>query len=161
MLLGLRYMLQQPKWNKTASDSGSQCLIIIAMNITKQGKRVKAGSGGCFIFTGMISDIFVLGGTWRKWYFRIILNILLHRPWNAFEKIKNPFLTENQNNTYHKWQQVESFSSITWAKATTTKKKKNIFIYTSNPENQQGSSISKTCLYCTMNGGQQRLPWED
>ena len=63
MLLGLRYMLQQPKWNKTASDSGSQCLIIIAMNITKQRKRVKAGSGGCFIFTGVISDIFVLGGT--------------------------------------------------------------------------------------------------
>ena len=50
-------MLQQPRWNKTASDSGSQCLIIIAMNITKQRKRVKAGSGGCFILSAVISDI--------------------------------------------------------------------------------------------------------
>ena len=158
MLLGLWYLLQQPRWNKTASDSGSQCLSIIAMNITKQGKRMKAGSGGCFIFTGVISGIFVLGGTWRKWYFRRILNVLLHRPWNAFEKIKNPFLTENQNNTWHKWQQVESFSSITRANATTTK---NIFIYISNPANKQASSISKICLYGTMNEGQQRLPWED
>ena len=99
MLLGLWYLLQQPRRNKTASDSGSQCLTIIAMDITKQRKSVKAGSGGCFIFTGLISDIFVLGGTRRKWYLRRILNVLLHRPWNAFEKIKNHFLTENQNNT--------------------------------------------------------------
>ena len=99
MLLGPWYLLQQLRWNKTASDSGSQFLTIIAMDITKQRKRVKAGSGGCFIFTGLISDIFVLGGTWRKLYLRRILNVLLHRPWNAFEKIKNPFLTENQNNT--------------------------------------------------------------
>ena len=63
MLLGLWYLLQQPRRNKTASDSGSQCLTIIAMDITKQRKRVKAGSWGCFIFTGLISDIFVLGGT--------------------------------------------------------------------------------------------------
>ena len=63
MLLGLWYLLEQPRRNKTASDSGSQCLIIIVMDITKQGKRVKAGSGGCFILTGVISDIFVLGGT--------------------------------------------------------------------------------------------------
>ena len=63
MLLGLCYLLQQPRWDKTASHSGSQCLIIIAMDITKQGKMVKAGSGGCFIFTGVFSDIFVLGGT--------------------------------------------------------------------------------------------------
>ena len=126
MLLGLWYLLQQPRWNKTASDSGSQCLIRIAMDITRQGKRVKAWSGGCFIFTGVISGIFVLGGTWREWYFRIILNVILHRPWNAFEKIENPFLTEKQNNTYHKWQQVKSFSSITWAKATT---KKHIYIH--------------------------------
>ena len=99
MLLGVWYLLQQPRRNKTASDSGSQYLTIIAMDITKQRKRVKAGSGGCFIFTGLISDIFVLGGTWRKWYLRRILNVLLHRPWNAFEKIKILFLTENQNNT--------------------------------------------------------------
>ena len=63
MLLGLWYLLQQPKWNKTASDSGSQCLTIISMDITKERKRVKVGSGGRFIFTGVISDIFVLGGT--------------------------------------------------------------------------------------------------
>ena len=63
MLLGLWYLLQQPRWNKTASDSGSQCLTIIAMDINKQGKRVKAGGGECFIFTGVISGIFVLGGT--------------------------------------------------------------------------------------------------
>ena len=63
MLFGLWYLLQQPRSNKTASDSGSQYLTIIAMDITKQRKRVKAGSGGCFIFTGLISDIFVLGGT--------------------------------------------------------------------------------------------------
>ena len=99
MLLGLRYLLQQPRMNKTASDSGSQCLTIIAMDITKQRNRVKSGIGGCFIFTGLISDIFLLGGTWRKWYLRRILYVLLHRPWNAFEKIKNPFLTENQNTT--------------------------------------------------------------
>ena len=99
MLLGLWYLLQQPRRNKTASDSGSKCLTIIAMDITKQRKRVRAGSWGCFIFTGLISDIFVLGGTWRKWYLRRILNVLLHRPWNAFEKINIPFLTENQNNT--------------------------------------------------------------
>ena len=99
ILLGLWYLLQQPRKNKTASDWGSQCLTIIAMDITKQRKRVKAGTGGCFIFTGLISDIFVLGGTWRKWYLRRILNVLLHRPWNAFEKIKIPFLTENQSNT--------------------------------------------------------------
>ena len=93
MLLGLWYLLQQPRWNKTASDSGSQCLTIIAMDITKQRKRVKAGSRGCFIFTVVISDIFVLGGTWRKWYIRRILTVDLHRPWNAFEKIKISFLT--------------------------------------------------------------------
>ena len=52
MVLGLWYLLQQPRRNKIASDSGSQCLTIIAMVITKQRKRVKAGSGGCFIFTG-------------------------------------------------------------------------------------------------------------
>ena len=63
MLLGPWYLLQQLRWNKTASDSGSQFLTIIAMDITKQRKRVKAGSGGCFIFTGLISEIFVLGGT--------------------------------------------------------------------------------------------------
>ena len=91
MLLGLWYLLQQPRRNKTVSDSGSQYLTIIAMDITKQRKRVKAGSGTCFIFTGLISDIFDI----------------------------------------------------------------------SNPTNQQGSSISKTCLYGTMNEGQQRLPWED
>ena len=66
MLLGLWYLLQQPRRNKIASDSGSQCLTTVAMDITKQRKRVKAGSGGCFIFTGLISDIFVLGGTRRK-----------------------------------------------------------------------------------------------
>ena len=63
MLLGLWYLLQQPRRNKIAFDSGSQSLTIIAMVITKQRKKVKAGSGGCFIFTGLISDIFVLGGT--------------------------------------------------------------------------------------------------
>ena len=63
MLLVLWYLLQQPRWNKTAYDYSSQCLITIAMDITKQRKRVKAGSGGCFILTGVISDIFVLGGT--------------------------------------------------------------------------------------------------
>ena len=62
MLLGLCYLLQQPRWNKTASDSGSQCLITIAMDMTKQRKKVKAGSRGCFILTG-VTDIFVLGGT--------------------------------------------------------------------------------------------------
>ena len=56
MLLGLWYLLQQPRRNKTASDSGSQYLTIIAMDITKQRKRVKAGTGGCFIFTLLISD---------------------------------------------------------------------------------------------------------
>ena len=158
MLLGLWYLLQQLRWNKTDSDSGSQYLTINAMDITKQRKRVKAVSGGCFIISGVISDIFVLGGTWRKWYLRRILNVLLHRPLNAFEKIKNPFLTENQNTTYHKWQQVESFSSIIWAKTTTNK---TICIYISKPTNQQGSSVSQICLYDTMNDGQQRLPWED
>ena len=63
MFLGIWYLLHQPRWNKTASDSGSQSLTIIALDITKQRKRVKAGSGGYFIFTGVISDIFVLGGT--------------------------------------------------------------------------------------------------
>lgn len=55
MLLGLWYSLQQPRWNKTASDSGSQCLIITAMDMTKQRKRVKAGRRGCFILTGVTS----------------------------------------------------------------------------------------------------------
>ena len=99
MLLGLWYLLQQPRRNKTGSDSGSQCLTTIAMDIAKQRKRVKAGSGGCFIFTGLISDIILLGGTRWKWHLRRILNVLLHRPWNAFEKIKNIFLTESQNTT--------------------------------------------------------------
>ena len=79
MLLGLWYLLQQLRWNKTASDSGSQCLTIIAIDITKQRKRVKPGRGGCFILSGVISDIFVLGGTWRKWYLRRILSVLLNR----------------------------------------------------------------------------------
>ena len=63
MLLGLWYLLQQPRRNQTASDLGSQCLTIIAMDITKQRNRVNTGGWGSFIFTGLISDIFVLGGT--------------------------------------------------------------------------------------------------
>ena len=34
----------------------------------------------------------------------------------------------------------------------------NICIYISNPANQQGSSVIKTCHYDTMNDGQKRLP---
>lgn len=59
----LWHLLQQPKRNKTACDSSSQCLIVNAMDISKQRKRLEVGSWGRFVLTRVVSEVFVSGGT--------------------------------------------------------------------------------------------------
>ena len=55
-------LLLLPKQIKTDCDSGSQCLILSTIDISKQRKEVEVDSEGRFVLTGVISEVSVLGG---------------------------------------------------------------------------------------------------
>ena len=77
MTPSLWHLLQLPKRNKTACDSGRQCLILRAINISKQRKGMEAGREATL--TGVIGEVFILGGTGMKYYLQRILYVHFQR----------------------------------------------------------------------------------